>query len=73
MRLLAVAAMLSLASCADLTQGTPAGGILKVTGNRNGKALELAQAHCDKYGKDARISGQNALNNTVTFDCVPRR
>lgn len=74
MRLLLIAiAAISLASCAEVTQSTPAGGILKVSGNKYGTALKLAQAECDKYGKDARISGQNIWNNTVTFDCVPRQ
>lgn len=70
MRTLVVASALLLASCASVESATPAGGILKVVGNQNGNALDLAEAHCQKYGKHARISGQNPLNNTVTFDCV---
>lgn len=70
MRILVVALTLTLAGCASVESATPAGGILKVVGNQSGKALELAEAHCQKFGKHARISGQNALNNTVTFDCV---
>ena len=62
--------MLLLQGCASMVQATPAGGILKVTGNKYGTALEIAQAHCSKYGESARISGQNVWNNTVTFDCV---
>jgi hypothetical protein len=67
----AIAALLLLSGCAEVVQTTPAGGILKVAGNEYGKALSLAQAECQKYGKNARISGQNPLNNTVTYDCVP--
>lgn len=70
MRVIVIASALFLASCANLTEVTPAGGILKVTGNKTGTALKLAQAHCAQYGKNARISGQNVWNNTVTFDCV---
>lgn len=70
MRGLIIAAMLLLASCANLIEATPAGGVLKVTGNKTGSALKIAQAHCSQYGKNARISSQNMLNNTVTFDCV---
>jgi hypothetical protein len=70
MRLTLVASMLLLAACANVEEATPAGGILKVVGGENGKALKLAETHCQNYGKHARISGQNLLNNTVTFDCV---
>jgi hypothetical protein len=72
MRIIALAVIALLAGCAHMDEATPAGGILKVVGNKNGTALELAQQHCAKYGKDARISGQNVWNNTVTFDCVSR-
>lgn len=65
-------AALLLPACASLIQATPAGGILKVTGNKYGSALQLAQTECSKYGKDARISGQNVWNSTVTYDCVKR-
>lgn len=70
MRSLVIAATLFLASCANVEEATPAGGIVKVVGGERGKALQLAQAHCVRYGKNARISGQNMWNNTVTFDCV---
>lgn len=66
----AVACLILLQGCAEIVQATPAGGILKVAGNEYGKALSLAQAECRKYGKNVRISGQNVLNNTVTYDCV---
>jgi hypothetical protein len=72
MRIMALVAALFLTGCAHMEAATPAGGVLKVVGNKNGSALDLAQAHCAKYGKDARISGQNVWNNTVTFDCVSR-
>lgn len=70
MRSLIIAAIFLLPTCANVIEATPSGGILKVVGNKNGSALKLAQAHCAQYGKNARISGQNVLNNTVTFDCV---
>lgn len=59
-----------LGACATMQGATPAGGILKVVGNQNGKALQLADAHCQQYGRHARISGHDTWNNTVTFDCV---
>jgi hypothetical protein len=70
MRLWLIVLVPLLGSCATMQGATPAGGVLKVVGNQSGKALQLADAHCQQYGKHARISGQNTLNNTVTFDCV---
>ena len=72
MRMMVIAGALMLGACANLVQSTPAGGILKVTGNKYGTALQIAQTECSKYSKDARISGQNVWNNTVTYDCVER-
>jgi hypothetical protein len=69
-RTIFLVAMLFLGSCANIQEATPAGGILKVVGGKDGTALAKAQAHCAQYGKNARISGQNVWNNTVTFDCV---
>lgn len=68
MRLALIALLLS--GCVGSAQGTPAGGIIKVVGNKTGTALEKAQGWCAQYGKNARISQQNVWNNTVTFDCV---
>ncbi len=67
-----IASALLLTSCVSLTESTPAGGILKVVGNKTGTALQTAQAQCSKYGRDARISGQNVWNNTVTYECVAK-
>lgn len=67
-----VAGALALAACVHQVASTPAGGILKVVGNKTGTALNMAQAECAKYGRDARINGQNVWNNTITYECVAR-
>ena len=67
-----IASALLLAACVNQVAATPAGGILKVVGNKTGTALNLAQAECSKYGRDARINGQNVWNNTITYECVAR-
>lgn len=71
-RLFACFAAILLSGCVSSVASTPAGGVLKVVGNKMGTALEMAQARCAEHNKDARISGQNVWNNTVTYDCVAR-
>jgi hypothetical protein len=72
LRYFAYGATLLASACVSSVASTPAGGILKVVGNKTGTALEMAQAKCSEHGKDARISGQNVWNNTITYDCVAR-
>jgi hypothetical protein len=71
MRVLAFA-VLVLSGCTTPHLGavTPAGGIVKSYGWQPNKSLELAQAHCAQYGKSARVSSQNDLQDNMTFDCV---
>ena len=71
MRLLVVLAVASLAGCAPgVISGTEAGGIVGHYGFQPGKSLQLANAHCEKFGKAARVSSQNDLQDNMTFDCV---
>lgn len=61
-----------LAGCAPSVSGTPAGGV--VDHARPDEAMPLAQAACQKHGKDARISGFDRSparpRGTTTYDCV---
>lgn len=73
MRKIAVlAAILGLSACAPSLQGgNEAGGIFsQVTNFNRAEAFTAAEAHCKQFGKAARISGTDALYNTMTFDCV---
>jgi hypothetical protein len=35
-------------------------------------ALKRADEHCAKFGKIARVTGQDTLGSTMSFDCVKR-
>ena len=71
MRLAAVAVALLVSGCAPgVISGTEAGGIVGHYGWQPGKSLQLANAHCEKFGKAARVSSQNDLQDNMTFDCV---
>lgn len=75
MRGIIVLASLSLVGCAPkLVQSSPAGGMLNLAGvpGRQAKAAEIATAECAKYGKDARVTGQDIWSNTATYECVGR-
>lgn len=65
-------AFLSLAACAGphVTSATVAGGIVSSYGWQPNKALQLANQECSKYGKSARISSENDLQDHLTYDCV---
>ncbi len=74
--------LLILCGCApELTAGNQAGGAVNNVRSGEGlyssnmaEALALADAHCHKYGKVARINGR--INSpeqgpsTLAFDCV---
>lgn len=74
MKLLVVAALAAgLCGCApSLQSANSVGGIVtEGMGFRpGGDALARADAHCAKYGKAARASGENMWNGTLSFDCV---
>lgn len=67
-----VLSFLALAGCApSLVGANEAGGVVGSNFNMSrSKALSLADKHCKQYGKVARISGQNEVRNSTTFDCV---
>ena len=64
--------LLTVAGCApSLTAGNERGGVVDhVIGLDRDQAFAIADAHCRKYGRVARISGQDTLASTLTFDCV---
>ena len=67
----ALGAVLVLAGCSSLTAANERGGVIShVSGLDRDKAFKLADDHCHKYGRVARISGENGLDGTMTFDCV---
>ncbi|WP_198352341.1 hypothetical protein [Sphingomonas sp. MA1305] len=71
MRALVLIAILLTGCAPSLVGANEAGGVVGANFNMSrSKALALADAHCRKYGKVARISGQNEVRNSTTFDCV---
>lgn len=72
MRVGLVLAFLSLSACMGphVTASTEAGGIISSYGWQPNKALEVANRECAKYGKSARISSENDLQDHMTYDCV---
>lgn len=74
MKRLALLAFVALSACAGphIVSATEAGGIVGSYGWQPGKSLAVADAYCAKYGKAARVSSQNDLQDNMTFDCVAK-
>jgi hypothetical protein len=71
MRVLLLALLVS--GCAPaIGSASEGGGIVKNYGWTPNHALDLAQAHCAKYGKDAVVTSENDLQDHMTFRCVAR-
>lgn len=72
MRQIIIAGILFLAGCAPtLKGGGEAGGII-TNAARKGQSFQIAQDHCSKYGKAARVSTQDNWEGVLTFDCVAK-
>jgi len=69
---LAVIAAITLQGCApELMAANERGGIVRRgTGNNEGPAFALADAHCHKFGRAAQVTGINILENRLAFACV---
>jgi hypothetical protein len=65
-RLVSVLGLLLLAACAPERGGI----VTHATGLQQSDAFKVANEHCQKFGRVARISGTDVLDNTMTFDCV---
>ena len=46
------------------------GGIVTYAGSTEEQAMDVADDHCGKSGRKARVSNLNAADAKVTFDCV---
>lgn len=53
-------------------QASSSGGIVKSYGWQPNKALAVAQAHCERFGRNAVVTSQNDLQDNMTFQCVAR-
>jgi hypothetical protein len=74
MRIALAVLALVVASCAPkLNFANEAGGVINRTGSLgNDRAYALAEQHCAKFGKAARITSRDILTNTMRFDCVAK-
>lgn len=61
---------LALTGCAPTLSGAnAAGGIITMNGSKSG-SFKLANEHCAKEGKKARVTNTDDWGDTLTFDCV---
>ena len=72
MRLWIVALALLAAGCAAPTvTGNAQGGLMDWLGTNEREAFNAAQTHCQKYGRDARITQiVPRAGGSVAFECV---
>lgn len=72
MRTLAISAALLLAACSTphLMSGNEVGGVIGSYGLQPRGAFAEAEGHCAKFNKVARVTGQNDLQDQMTFECV---
>lgn len=65
---------LVLASCApSLTMANEAGGTVNQAGSMgNDRAFKLAEDHCAKYGKTAKVVSKTVLVKSMRFECVAK-
>lgn len=73
-RVAIVLSLILLSGCAqNLIYGNEAGGMVSAGDNvleSRAGAMAIADANCKKYGKVARVSGQDPMAGTLSFDCV---
>jgi len=73
MRIAILFAAMLAASCApNLVQSSSAGGLITLHGvmREQSKAAAIVNAECAKYDKAARITGNDILSDTITYECV---
>jgi hypothetical protein len=73
--IIAIALLPAVSGCGpSLSDANERGGIVTHAGGGGGPlqngAFDLANEHCKKYGRMARISGIDAPDNKMTFACV---
>lgn len=72
MRVIVLVGVLFLAACAEVV-GNDVGGTVEMTSSAS-ESFRMAEQHCAKYGKKARITqskpGTAYSARSMTFDCV---
>jgi hypothetical protein len=63
----------ALAGCASLDAANERGGVISNLHEFNGgDAFRLADAHCAKFERKARVTETNAFLGTMAFECVEK-
>jgi len=70
MRYIIPAIFILTSACAPTLKGSNESGGIITNAARKGQSFEMADAHCKKFGKAARVSSQDNWENVITFDCV---
>lgn len=69
MRFFIVALSLAVAGCSANVDGSELGGVAQWYGGSPGSAMKAATAHCQKYGRGARVSQIQPAVGYLTFSC----
>jgi hypothetical protein len=66
MRTIIFVGVLFLTGCAEVVGNDVSGAVENAS--TNSEAFRLAEGHCAKYGKKARVT--QSMSGRMTFDCV---
>ena len=66
MRTIIILGVLFLAACGEVVGNDVSGAVENASSNS--EAFRLAEGHCAKYGKKARIT--QSISGRMTFDCL---
>ncbi len=72
MRSCIVLLALSLGACAPQIDATELGGVARWGGIGPSSAVTEANAHCNRYGRSARVTQIDGLMQYITFSCDRR-
>ena len=67
---LSVALLLAGCSTPNVGQASSSGGIVNSYGWQPNKALAVAQAHCEKFGRDAVVTSRETGRTIALFRCT---
>ncbi len=68
MRGMILIGVLFLAACAEVAGNDVSGTV--ANSMSASEAFRMAEAHCTKFGKKARVTQSNPYQGSMTFDCV---
>jgi hypothetical protein len=69
MRVVILSLAFLLAACGPSVDATELGGVARWNGASPGPAVSAANAHCQRYGRTARVTQIEAWTGYVAFSC----